>query len=200
MQKQDFFEDGYFYHVFNRGNNKENIFHEERNYIYFLSLVEKYLLPVTDIFSYCLLKNHFHFLLKIKEEKELPLEYLEGRKRIHQPFSNLFNAYTKAINKAYDRTGSLFQEHLHKNKVTTDEYLIQLMVYIHLNPVKHGFTNDFETYRYSSYKVLISKKHTHLKRDEAISWFDDRDNFIYWHRYNKIKYEGLIKEIEDIDY
>lgn len=68
MEKQDFLEKGYFYHIYNRGNNKENLFLEEDNYVYFLNLISKYLLPVSDTYSYCLLKNHFHILLKIKEE------------------------------------------------------------------------------------------------------------------------------------
>ena len=55
--KQDYFEPGVVYHVFNRGNNQENIFIEDRNYLYFLTLLKKYLLPVADIYAYCLLKN-----------------------------------------------------------------------------------------------------------------------------------------------
>jgi putative transposase len=57
--RQDFFEPGVIYHVFNRGNNKENIFFEEENYRYFLELLKKHLLPIADIYAYCLLKNHF---------------------------------------------------------------------------------------------------------------------------------------------
>ena len=70
--KQDYFEPGVVYHFFNRGNNKENIFIEEKNYSFFLSLVTKYLLPVADIYAYCLLKNHFHFALRIKDPEMLP--------------------------------------------------------------------------------------------------------------------------------
>ncbi len=93
------FEAGHFYHVFNRGNNKENIFKTENNYIYFLNLVKKYLLSICDIYSYCLLSNHFHFIIKIKDFNELPENFKSGKTKLHQPFSNLFNAYTKAINK-----------------------------------------------------------------------------------------------------
>ena len=93
---------GCMYHIFNRGNNKENIFKEARNYPYFLKLCKKYIAPIADIHCYCLLPNHFHFLLHTKENTT--------SKIITQAFSNFFNAYTKSINSTYKRTGSLFQE------------------------------------------------------------------------------------------
>lgn len=64
-------ETEYFYHIYNRGVNGEIIFKNNDNYTYFLSKVKKYLTPVSDIYAYCLLPNHFHFLIRIKEESEL---------------------------------------------------------------------------------------------------------------------------------
>ncbi|HIP34210.1 MAG TPA: transposase [Crocinitomix sp.] len=103
------FESSKYYHIYNRGNNKENIFIETQNYIYFLKLMTKHLLPIASIYSYCLLSNHFHIVLRIKDENHLPEKMQIGKTKIHQPFSNMFNAYTKAINKKYKRQGSLFQ-------------------------------------------------------------------------------------------
>jgi REP element-mobilizing transposase RayT len=60
-------EQGHFYHVYNRGNNKQPIFFERRNYIHFLSLFKKYLSGYADVYAYCLMPNHFHFLIKVKE-------------------------------------------------------------------------------------------------------------------------------------
>ena len=60
-----------YYHIYNRGVNGEDIFVEERNYDLFLRLYEKHLSPVTDLFGYCLLKNHFHVSVKIKSEEEI---------------------------------------------------------------------------------------------------------------------------------
>ena len=194
------FEPGFFYHVYNRGNNKENIFIEERNYSYFLDLVSKHLTPVCELYCYCLLKNHFHFLLRIKDYEELPDKLISEKNRIHQPFSNLFNAYTKAINKAFNRTGSLFQEHLDRIRVTDESYLKHLIAYVHLNPVKHGFTDNFADYQHSSFKSILSSKPTKLKREEVISFFDDIDNFVYWHDFKKIRLDGIIGEIEKFDY
>jgi putative transposase len=64
--KKDNFEAGQYYHIYNRGNNKENIFIEEKNYNYFLEKIKKYILPIADVYAYCLLKNHFSYRFKNK--------------------------------------------------------------------------------------------------------------------------------------
>lgn len=174
---QEKFEAGLTYHIFNRGNNKENIFIEETNYTYFLSLVEKYLLPICDIYAYSLLKNHFHFVLKIKDKENLPEKF---NNKLHLPFSNLFNSYTKSINKKYSRTGSLFQEHLKRKKVKSEEYLIQLIAYVHLNPSNHKLVDDFKKYKFSSYNAYISDKKSKINKEYIFSLIDF-DNFEYWH-------------------
>lgn len=197
--KQELFEPGRYYHVFNRGNNKENIFIENENYLYFLQLVKKHLIVTCQIYAYCLLPNHFHLLLKIKDIKELPENYQNGDKKIHQPFSNLFNAYTKSINKKYNRTGSLFQEHLHRIKIDTEEYLRELVLYIHLNPEKHEIDSNFKYYAYSSYRTYISEKPSLLDREEILGYFDNKENFTFCHQSRKIKLD-ILKEIEEIDY
>jgi len=61
---------GKYYHIYNRGNNRENVFFEERNYHHFLNLYVKYIELVADTYSYCLLPNHFHLLVRIKTVKE----------------------------------------------------------------------------------------------------------------------------------
>src|SRR5690349_21761523 len=60
-----------YYHIYNRGVNGEDIFVEERNYDLFLRLFEKHLLPVCDLFAYCLLKNHFHVSVRVRSEEEI---------------------------------------------------------------------------------------------------------------------------------
>jgi putative transposase len=88
-----------------------------------------------------------------------------------QQFSNCFNAYAKAINKAYGRTGSLFERPFGRIAVTSDAYFAQLVVYIHRNPEKHGLVDDFCDWPYSSYHALVSSKPTHLQRDDVLDWF-----------------------------
>jgi putative transposase len=63
---------GSFYHIYNRGNNKQEIFFEEKNYHHFLNLFQKYLASFVDVYAYCLMPNHFHFLIRIKETTQTP--------------------------------------------------------------------------------------------------------------------------------
>jgi len=183
MKYEPLIEDTY-YHIYNCGNNKEDIFIEEENYEYFLSLIKKHLLDVSDILSYCLLKNHFHLLIKTKINV--------GSKNISQQFSNLFNAYAKAINKKYNRTGSLFKDRFSRIKIINEDYLKSLIVYINTNPVHHNFTDDFSTYKYSSYTSIISDKPTLLLRTFVIDLFEDKENFKYVHNNKQAK---ILKEL-----
>ncbi|QAA82684.1 hypothetical protein EI546_13570 [Aequorivita sp. H23M31] len=168
----DFLEPTYFYHIFNRGNNKQPIFHEDDNYRYFLKLTQKHILHIADIYCYCLLKNHFHFLVRIKEKSE----------NQSQAFSNLFNAYSKAFNKKYNRTGNLFQRPFKRKRITEEKYLRQVILYIHLNPENHGIIENIENYPNSSYATILSSKPTQLKREEVIEIFDNIENFKFVHR------------------
>ena len=194
--EKDVFEAGQYYHVYNRGNNSENIFIEERNYNYFLEKVKKYILPIADIYAYCLLKNHFHIVLRIKDKIDLPEKFKE---KIHLPFSNLFNSYSKSINKAYNRTGSLFQEHLQRNRIENEEYLKQLILYVHSNPVKHQFSKDFQSYRHSSYRSFLSDKSSSIDREFIIKLFNDLENFIFCHDERKLIYEGVLSDVNLLD-
>ncbi len=187
------FEEEKYYHVYNRGNNRENIFIESQNYSYFLELVKKYLLPIAEIYSYCLLPNHFHFVLQIKEKKDLPKSFREGKIKLHQPFSNMLNTYVKAINKKYSRYGSLFQEHLKKVEIKDENYLRNLIIYVNTNASHHEI-DDFEKYSHSSYPALISDKPTLLQQDKVINFFDDKQNFILVNRLKKIDLE-LINDL-----
>ena len=134
-----------YYHIYNRGNNRENIFVEERNYAYFLNLFEKHVAPVADLYAYCLLRNHFHMLVRVKPEEEIKSRRVSETLRDSNPekplgsdypskkFSDFFNAYAKAINKAYNRTGSLFQHPFGRVLVTSDRQFWNVIAYIHQN-------------------------------------------------------------------
>lgn len=168
---------GKFYHIFNRGNNRENIFLEERNYRHFMHLYAEHIEPVADTYAYSLLRNHFHLLVRIKDDAET-LRVSETRRvpAVSQAFSNFFNAYTKAFNVAYNRTGSLFEHPFDRKEVTSEVYFVRLVIYIHLNPQKHGLVDDFRAWPYSSYNALVSTRPTRLKRDDVWSWFDGMEH------------------------
>jgi putative transposase len=194
MQKLPSLQPGKYYHIYNRGINRENIFIEEKNYHYFLKLYAKYIEPVADTFAYCLLRNHFHLSLRIKDSRA---ENLSDKFALQQ-FTNFFNSYAKSINKAYNRTGSLFQSRFGRIEVTTDRYFIGLIAYIHYNPQKHRFVDDYRTYPYSSYNTYLSDKPTSLGRNEALLWFSGRERFAEFHS-SFIESKTPVKLIGDDD-
>ncbi|MEI7526732.1 MAG: hypothetical protein WCJ95_20455 [Mariniphaga sp.] len=176
-----------------RGINGCDLFRETTNYEYFFRLYLKHIEPIADTFAWVLMKNHFHFLIRIKDIPDLPgLKNLEGRgtKPPHQYFSNLFNAYTKAFNKKYDRTGSLFEKNFHRKRITSRDYLKQVLLYIHNNPVHHGFCNHPSEYAWSSYHTCISVKPTNLNRETVIGWFNDQGSFQNCHE-KKVEISGI---------
>ena len=187
MEKYDVLEPDYFYHIFNRGNNKETLFKEHANYVYFLKLVKRHLCRIADIYAYCLMKNHFHLLIKIKSESEIKeISKNKTLKNLSQPLSNLFNAYAKAFNNRYNREGSLFRRKYKRKRVEENDYLINLITYIHLNPVRHKVDFKYKSYPYSSFKSILSSGQTDLKRDEVFEIFDNKENFLTVHE-NKFK-------------
>jgi REP element-mobilizing transposase RayT len=162
------------YHIYNRGNDGADLFIEERNYRYFLQLYIRHVHPVVETYAYCLLRNHFHLLIKVKSENEVP-------KPPSQTFSNLFNAYAKAINKAYGRTGALFERPFQRVAVTNEAYFARLVTVIHFNPVRHGFVGHPGEWLFSSYDALCSTRPTRLQRDVVLDWFGDREGFLSGH-------------------
>lgn len=191
---------GNYYHIYNRGNNGIDLFLEKENYSHFLRLYEKYINPIADTYAWCLMKNHFHLLVYIKENneintKELTYSTVETAKEINpsKQFSHLFNSYTQAINKRYKRTGSLFEKPFERKKVTSEKYFTNLIFYIHHNPVHHGFTDKISDYPWSSYDSITSQNTTKVKREKIIEYFNDLPNFLSYH--NK---EHDMEEIEEL--
>jgi len=201
MQQTILLEPNKFYHVYTRGNNKECIFKEEENFYYFLQLYRKYISPYTDTYAYCLLPNHFHLLIRVKEVEKLEILNPESGEvydvNLQRQFSHLLNAYTKAINKRYNRTGSLFQERFKRKEVTSEVYFTRLIYYIHFNPQHHGLLHDFSDWPYSSYHSLLSKSKTTLERDEVLNWFGNRDLYRKFHEENAADFRNITPLIEE---
>ncbi|PRZ20073.1 hypothetical protein [Flavobacterium granuli] len=179
---------GNYYHIYNRGNNGIDVFFENGNYDYFLKLYHQYIYPIAETFAWCLMKNHFHFLVYIRNENEVLVDSLQYS-TVEKPkvldasrqFGHLFNAYTQAINKKHSRTGSLFEKPFERKLVTSEKYLQNLICYIHNNPVHHGFTKTAAEYPWSSYDTILSGKTTKLKREAVIEIYGTKENFIDCH-------------------
>ena len=180
---------GNFYHILNRGTNKQNIFLNNNDYEYFFKLMSIFIEPIANIYAYAVLKNHFHIAIRIKEEdeigyldpkyansKELTLKWkttfnhlpddasrfrqevgmleglqtfkrrpkgdLEASLRKPKPdkmIQHFCSTYAKGFNVKYNLSGSVLEHTFKKKKVDSKIYLKRLILYIHNNPVKHGF-------------------------------------------------------------
>jgi hypothetical protein len=117
----------------------------------------------------------------------------------HRQFSHLFNAYTQGFNKVFQRKGSLFTENFERKLVDSDQYFTRLIQYIHLNPQKHGFVNDFREYPYSSYHSHLSNKTTQLKRAAVHEWFGGVQDFEVFHFNNQIDEDLLSAYLIEFD-
>ena len=150
-----------YYHIYNRGINSCNLFTEEANYHYFLKLYDSHIPALADTYAWVLMPNHFHFLVRIKDEDGIRKNLTGspnlsgGLKPSHQYFSNLFNAYTKALNIRNNRHGSLFERPFKRKLADDEKYLKQLVIYIQNNPVHHGFCHTAEKYRWSGYSSFF---------------------------------------------
>jgi REP element-mobilizing transposase RayT len=193
MQKFEPLDFGRSYHIYNKGINGGEIFLHNEHYERFLRLYEKHIDPIADTFAWCLMKNHFHFLLRIKDQcliqKPLPKDELSNNISDHEflsrQFGNLFNAYSQSFNRRTKRTGGLFQTPFKRKPILTEDYFTTLIFYIHNNPVKHGVCKRIQDYPWSSYATVISFTPTKLKRDTVIGWFEGKSNFIAFHEGRK---------------
>lgn len=203
-----------FYHVYNRGINGENIFKQERNYAYFLQRYAYQIAPIAETYAYCLLKNHFHVLIKTKSESEIKANCLKQKEdapksisstqdrsaswHISNQFAKLFNGYSQAVSKAVGRTGGLFEEPFRRIHVDSDAYFTFMIHYIHFNSQKHGFVDDFRDYPHSSYHSHLSAKTTQLNRNEVLNWFGNRHEYEKFHvmDVDEMKIKALIVEFD----
>ena len=172
-------ENGKYYHIYNRGINSDILFRDNTNYEHFLKLYDLHIEPIAETYAWCLMKNHFHFLVRIKDCDEITME-----KKIpsSKSFSNLFNAYSKAYNKSYKRHGALFERPFKRKEINNDSYLQNVIAYINNNPVHHNICEHPIEYPWSSYITCLTDKPTKLKRKEVIEIFGDIENFKHIHQ------------------
>lgn len=204
-----------YYHIYNRGINSENIFINNNDYERFINLLEKYIDPIAEIYAWCLLKNHFHLLVKIKDniaykcsKKDKPFdkdkfELLKWETTTKtdktnneklpdaiKHFSHLFNSYAKYFNNKHKRHGNLFERSFERKEIISENYFRNTVVYIHRNSVNHGFCEFPLDWAWSSYLDYISVDSGNTKNNVVIDWFDDLTNFKFVHN----------KNIDDIEF
>ena len=147
-----------FHHVYSRGANKELIFRDEQNYLYFLKRLrfykEKYKI---SIICFILMPNHFHF--ETKQMEDYPL---------FRMMQYLLNGYTLYFNKKYKHAGCLFESKFKAILIEKNEYLLWLNAYIHTNSSVAGIVSKPEDYKWSSYKDYLGLRNGTLCDKEIV--------------------------------
>ena len=152
------------YHIYNRGNNRQPIFFTPKNYLFFLHKVRRYIKPYCHLLAYCLMPNHFHFLIQATSASTvLTHTQLGSRTALSEGVKNLLSSYTQAINKQEIRTGSLFAQNtkakLVSHRETEIDYSLLCLNYIHQNPLRAGLVQEVKDWPYSSFP-----DYAHLRR------------------------------------
>lgn len=187
---------GNYYHVYNHANGTENLFKETKNYYFFLNKISLHILPFVKLHAYCLLPNHFHLLISVKELEEIKTlpwvkifknlseEEFQAliEKKISKSFSNLFSSYAQAFNEMYARKGSLFMPNMKTILVEDNNSICKVTHYIHTNPAHHGFVKTLEKWKFSSYNSYLSDSVTKLSKKEIIDIFGSKEYFIEYHK------------------
>ena len=197
------FESDTIYHVYNHGNGDEMIFRERENYRFFLERFKVYISHIAWIYVYCLVPNHFHFLIRVKSEKIL-VDYFKEKypdkvksasgersamsqkdiaDLVSNQFKNFLISYSKSFNKMYGRRGSLFLDNFERIPVSDDDYFTNMIRYIHFNPVLHGFTESLYQWKFSSIHAYLSDKRSMIRRQDVTEWFGGTGQFKKFHQF-----------------
>lgn len=150
------FQKNTLFHIYNRGNNRQTIFFERENYVYFLFKIRNYLLPHCEILTYCLIPNHFHLLIYADERTIQTVKI--GNKDVNvlsYGFQNLLSSYTKAINRKFNRTGSLFTQNTKAKALVPVPDGSICFKYIHQNPLKANLVKDMKDWEFSSFQDYV---------------------------------------------
>jgi putative transposase len=160
-QRGKVFAKDHYYHIYNRGASRAPIFFDDQNYGHCLDLIARYQqLYGISIIAYCLMPNHYHFLLR--QETDVPLSKFVGV---------VFNSYVQAVNQQQERKGALFAGRFKHIWVDRDEYLIHLCRYIHLNPVSAHLVSQPAEWPFSNYREWIGQRHEVLCDEQFMRQF-----------------------------
>jgi len=197
---------GNYYHLFNRGSNCQNIFYLPKNYDYFLKLLKDFLGDYVYFLAYSLMPNHFHLVIKIKDEivtekgedqedegtvlseengsmtgSLIIKDEVEIGKIVVKQLKRMFITYAMAINNQENRVGNLFDPKYKRLLIENQDYLEYVIFYTHFNPEKHGIANNFRTYRFSSFKAINGTGKTSIARDLVHELYGGKEGFLNYH-------------------
>ncbi|TAF67270.1 MAG: transposase [Cytophagales bacterium] len=173
------------YHIYNQGNNQETIFLEKDDYLNFLFSARNLLLTHSDILAYCLMPNHFHFLVDVTEKsvQEIKLGGIFVN-QLTNAFRLLLSNYAQDFNKKYNRSGSLFRQKTKgkclKNIEANKNYPLICFHYIHQNPLKAKLVEKMEDWDFSSFKDYAKYRNgTFINKELAFKYLPIYPNSFY---------------------
>ena len=165
------------YHVYNRGNDRQKIFFEEKNYIFFLNKLKNNVDGLCDILAYCLMPNHFHILIYVSEGsdglKNLPNQ---NQQTLVRKIGTVLSSYSQAINKQEGKSGSLFQQKTKSKQLITESSATTCFHYIHQNPLRSNLVKKLENWPYSFFNDFLSNKLSICNLARAKELLDISDN------------------------
>lgn len=178
---------GHIYHLWSHAVSQDNLFIEKENYRFFLSRYFSFTGSILSTYAYCLMPNHVHFMVKVLDEENITShpKYKEPKnpddnslpRFVSRQIGHFLNSYTRSYNNRYARRGSLFERPFGRNLIDSEGYYTQLVIYIHLNPIKHGFTKYITDWPYSSWHSYVNELDDKLMKDDVLTWFGGLDFF-----------------------
>jgi len=180
---------GALYHITARGNNKQDIFHNEKDFSRYFSNIKRYKKEAPFyLYAFALMPNHVHLLIEVIDSP------------ISKIMQKLQTAYTMYINKKYQRVGHVFQGRYFHLLVDQESHLLELMRYIHLNPVRAGLAQNPRNYVWSSHNTYLgvdSKTENIIDKEKVLPYFSsDQKKSIK--NYEDFVLAGLETRWEDI--
>lgn len=191
------FHENELYHIYNRGNNKRQVFLIPQNYQYFLRKVQVHILPFCDILAYSLMPNHFHFVISSDSRTvQTKLKANEQKNVLSEGFRSLLSSYAQVVNKQNKMTGSLFQQNT-KAKCLHDKngnYGKAAFHYVHQNAYRAGLVNKMEFWLYSSFPDYIGWRNDNLcNKQLAFDLLDLDEKTFYQDSYAMIDHQTIAK-------
>mgnify|MGYP001168835817 CR=1 FL=1 len=193
---------GNFYHIYNHANGDRNLFTCDDNYLYFLKRFKKYMTPYYELYAYCLMPNHYHMLVRVKDFQtevggKLIKDENEYIKKTTNALKNWLVSYSNSYNKVYNLRGNLFIQRTRRRLIKDDEDFRNMIVYIHMNPVHHNFVFNIDDWKFTSYHEYFTDKNNLVDKSYSLDSFGDLENFKFVHNDKNLI---LLSEMYDLDF
>jgi putative transposase len=198
-----------YYHFVCKSIDGILLFKSDEDYHIFKERFKKFMTEFLDVWSYCLLPNHTHYIIKVNSSLRIQenlnkfqqenkttamLSFLDNiddelafDKMIHRQMNSFLVSYANYYNNKYNRQGGLFQKPFRRIWIDDEAYLQQAIIYTNANAQKHKLVESYKNFTHSSYKEIINKEGYYINAKEVIDFFGGINKFIDAHN-NQVEY------------